>query len=252
MQIKCKYNIEYKEVRRGWSTQHLYCVSGKEYPSVSAILNLLDDGKSGGLMGWATKLAVNNLADAFKKGELNFENIDEAIKIARKRPQDTRDEACDIGTQCHNAIDGMIKGEKNYYNYLIDEKAKNSFNLFWDWFSQNNLTFISGDMPVVSVKYGFGGRLDAIAEDKKGNVILLDWKTSNHINKGYAYQVAGYSIALQESCGIKATRAFVVRFGKEDIIVEEREINLKYAKKAFLALVKLYYENKKELFKEVI
>ncbi len=256
MKIKCKYKIEYKEIKRGWTTQHLYCINGKEYPSVSSILGLLDDGKSGALMGWAKNVAIENIKQALNEKinqQITITNslIEELSVIAKKEPERIKDEACDIGSQCHNAIDGYIKGEK-YENYLINEKAKNAFNRFWEWFSKQNLKFITGDLPVVSIKYEYGGRLDALAINNKNKIVLLDWKTSNKISWSYSYQVAGYAIALEESYEIKPEKAYVIRFGKNDDVVEEKEVNLDNAKKAFKCLVRLYYLNQKNLFKEEI
>lgn len=253
MELKSKYQIEYKEIKRGYSTQHLYIVDGVEYPSVSSILGILDDGKSGGLMGWAKKVAIENMAQALKQKLNESITITEEIinwlsQEAKKEPERLRDEACDVGSQCHNAIDDMIKGIKDYERHLIDDRAKKAFENFISWFKSNNYEFISGDIPVVSVKYGFGGRLDALAKQDK-NIILLDWKTSNSIKTSYAYQVGGYAIALQETYDIKPKRAFVVRFSKDTEEVEEKEVNLKEAIQNFKYLIKLYYANKKELFK---
>jgi len=221
MEIKCKYDITYREVKRGYGTQHLYCVDGEEYPSVSAIVNLLDDGKSNKLIHWAVRLAVDNLAEMFKNGNLSFDNIEALVKIAKKKSESEKQKAADIGTQCHNAIDAYINKDENYKRFLIDDKAKNSFNLFWDWLCKNKLKIICGDMPTVSKVYKYGGRPDALATDENNNIVLLDWKTSNHIQSTYAYQIAAYAISLEESYNIIPKRAFVIRFGKEDDKVEE-------------------------------
>lgn len=252
MELEARYNIEYKEVKRGFNTQHLYVVDGIEYPSVSAILGMLDDGKSGGLMGWAKKVAIDNMANALKtKLNQNIQITEEIInwlsQEAKKEPERQKDLAADIGSQCHNAIDDLINKKEDYEKHLVKEQSKNAFQNFLKWFNIEGYEFISGDMQVVSVKYGFGGRLDALAKRDK-DIILLDWKTSNSIKTSYAYQVGGYAIALQETYGIKPKKAFIVRFSKDTDEVEEKEVNLKEAINNFKYLVKLYYANKKELF----
>lgn len=263
MELKPKYNIEYKEVKRGFSTQHIYVVDGVEYPSVSAILGILDDGKSGGLKCWGINIATENIKNALlsklnQNITINEDLIKELVDIGKNEPDRIKDEACDIGSQCHNSIDCFIKGEKDYEKYLIDERAKRAFNNFMFWFKDNGLEFISGDLPVVSIKHKFGGRLDALAKYKNG-IVLLDWKTSNDIRRSYGYQVGGYAIALEETYGIKPKLAYVIKFAKDEFKivkgekkeieqVEEAFVDLKIAKEGFKNLVNMYYINKKELF----
>lgn len=241
VELKSKYQIEFKTVKRGFVEKHLYIVDGTEYPSVTAILGLIDDGKSGGLMGWARNVVLSNLKEALiirKEQQVLLDDnfINEIIEEAKKEPDRLKDEACDVGSQCHNAIDEFIKGQ-DYETKLIDEKAKTAFQNFMDWINFNGYKFISGDIPVVSLKYGYGGRLDALGQT--GNdIILFDWKTSNSIRDTYLLQVSAYAIALQETYDIEAKHAFIVRFSKDNSDVEEKQVNLKKAKKCFLDLLK--------------
>ncbi len=46
---------------------------------------------------------------------------------------------------------------------------------------------------VFSEKYGFAGTFDAVAVDKSGKYVVLDWKTSNMLNSKYAVQIAAYA-----------------------------------------------------------
>lgn len=264
MELKPNFEISYKEIKRGLNIQHLYVVNNEAYPSVSTILGMLDDGKSAGLKYWGINIATENIRNALLEKinqsiVVNSELIDLLVEVAKREPDRLKQEACDVGSQCHNAIDGLIKGEKDYEKYLIDERAKRAFNNFMDWVKSNNIEFLSGDMPVVSIKYKFGGRLDALGKINN-EIVILDWKTSNEIRQSYAYQVGGYAIALEETYNIIAKKAFIVKFakdekkivkGKEQPIeqVEEKEVNLELAKAGFISLCELYYLNKKELFK---
>lgn len=241
MELKPKYNIEFKTIKKGYNEQHLYVVDGKEYPSVSYLLNYLDDGKSGGLMGWAKKVVLDNLQQSLTKRKdqqllLDDAFINQIIDEAKQEPEKIKQESADIGSQCHNAIDEYIYG-RDYQSKLIDEKAKIAFENFLKWFSFNGYKFIIGDTPVVSVKYGYGGRLDALAKAGE-NIIIFDWKTSNAIRNSYLLQIAGYSIALQETYGIKPKFAYIVRFSKDTEQVNEIAVNIKKAEKTFKSFVK--------------
>ena len=262
MELKSKYKIEYKEIRRGKNTQHLYVVNNIAYPSVSSIIGIVDDEKSARLSNWAKRTAIDNIKNELKNRinkriKITDKLIDELCKIASKAPDRQKEEATDIGTQVHNAIDDMITGKDDFEKHLLCDRAKSSFENFLKWFNFNGYKFISGDLPVVSLEFGYGGRLDAIAA-AGDDIILLDWKTSNDIRNTYALQVAAYAIALKETYDIEPKRAFVVKFAKDEFDkdgnkieqVSEKEVNLDEAKKSFLASLRLYYamKDKEKLF----
>ncbi len=54
------------------------------------------------------------------------------------------------------------------------------------------------EVPLVSERYRFGGRLDAIGV--VGNeMVLVDWKTSNSVYLDYTLQLAAYSLLWEET-----------------------------------------------------
>lgn len=258
MNLKPKYEITFKEIKRGFNVQHLYCVNGEEFPSATTVLSLLDDGKSGALMGWAKKISIQNMVDALKTHlnqniTITEETLDWLAQEAKREPERLKEMAANIGSQCHNSIDAFIKNELDYEKYLIDDEAKNAFNSFISWIKKQDIEFVLGDTPVVSTEYKVGGRLDAIGKLKGNNkLILFDWKTSNSIRNSYAYQCGIYLLCFQETFGKKIDYAYIVRFGKEQKEnIEIKEIDIKKALAAAKALLKLYNLNKENLFKEV-
>ncbi len=224
---------------------HLYMVEdqkGTKYtglPSVTKKLDLIGGSKTGALMGWAVREALNHVRIELEASmhdglPLGAELLDRVIKAGRKRPEKVKDAAADLGTRVHGLIDSWIMGNRNL-DMLSDEAV--AFGNFLAFVKEKGLVFISGDLAVASVKYQYGGRLDALARmgDK---LVLMDWKTSNAIRDDYALQVAGYRLALLETYGLKANRAMVVRFDKVDpSVLDYKEVAIGQATRTWKALV---------------
>lgn len=223
--------VEYKV----WRRAHLYLVGGKKYPSVTKILSIIDHGKSNALTIWARreaiKLAKRELLAILDKGAvINHEAVDTAMLMAEKQPDRLKDAAADIGTRIHNAIDAYIAGTP----CPLDVDAQKGFDNFMSWLRAEEMELIAGDTVVASVDLGFGGRLDALARNKDGKLVLLDWKTSNALRDEYPLQVAAYAKAFKETYGLDISEAVVVRFGKENAEdFEPRRVNIPAAWKAF-------------------
>lgn len=225
-----------------------------EFRSVTGINDIIGGGKTRALMGWAKKVVIaallEDLAKMQKEGRNSLEFftpematailknqetkvpwLDMAVKLAKSKTEKILDEAATVGQRTHEAIDGYII-QKPLES--IDVRAQTAYNNFIKWAFEHEIEWCSGDLPVVSAKHGFGGRLDALGIIR-GELILFDWKTANDIRDDVALQMGGYNIALFESCGIKATRGITVRFGKDNPTeFEWRECDLKHSEKTFL------------------
>lgn len=241
---KPKIDVEFKIIKRA----HVYTAGGVNYPSVTKILGVIDNGKSNALAIWARrealKLAQNELFGALDNGTaLTYENVSEIIKSADRQPDKLKDAAADLGTRVHDAIDAYILGKEP----VLDEESMVGFTNFIEWLGKEKIRIISGDIPVASPEWGFGGRLDSVGVNDKNEVIILDWKTSNALRSEYPLQVAAYTLAFEEMYGLHVAGAKVVRFGKTDPAdFEPRDVKLKEAKLAFLRALGLYKAMKAE------
>lgn len=219
-------------------------ITGEEiaaFPSVTGQLDIIGGGKTHGLMWWAKDQALAKIKELIVTGDMNVllneEVLNRYIKIARFADKDTLKKAGNVGTRVHLAIDGWIMGAPPE---VMDEDVKTAYNSFMDFVFKENIEFVQGDTPAISLKYKYGGRLDAIAVIK-GELILLDWKTGNAIRDDAACQAAAYNLAMGETLGIKAKRAIVCRFDKEtEGFFEHREVDLRGAEKAWLHAHKLH------------
>ena len=237
------------------------------YPSVTGQLDIIGGGKTHGLMWWAKRLALAELLKLLEeehrikghtleeftpdmvnmileKKDIPVLWIDQCFKMAIKKDKEKLKEAGNVGTRVHLAIDGWIMGAPPE---VMDEDVKIAYNSFMDFVFKEDIKFVQGDTPVMSLKYKYGGRLDAIAVIK-GELVLLDWKTGNAIRDDAACQTAAYNMAMEETLGIKAKRAIVCRFDKEtEGFFEHREVDLRGAEKAWLHAHKLHNAFKEKL-----
>lgn len=80
-----------------------------------------------------------------------------------------------------------------------------------------------------SMRYRYAGEIDAIGRGPGGELVVLDWKTSNAIKDTYAMQLAAYAHALEEMEGEKVQQGWVVRFDKtaEHGLYEARKIRVR-------------------------
>ena len=248
MKFQSKYEITRDE-------DHNYAVEydGKTtiLPGVTGTLEICGDKKkTDRLMGWAKKVCLLKVAEhirAFSGKPLTVDEvwIEAVRKSAWKRDKEKLKEAGDIGARTHFAIDASIAGEEP----KLDPDIKQSFDNFRAWLDKSGITLIKGDTYVASLELGYGGALDALGVHD-GELVLLDWKTSNALYDTSSLQAAAYAMGFEETFDKTISRAVVVRFGKEkNGDVEPREVNLPAAKEAFKAALKLKSAMEDQLWK---
>lgn len=246
---------------------HFYKIEGEteRLNSVTSINKYAGDpSKTEALMGWANKLFANHaesvLTEYIKgvKEELEKVRIEEIIVDTKfiKRIADGLDidklmkdgkaqrkiflnNAGDIGTRLHAAVDEFFKTNKIP---ALDNDTNQAFQNFMKWWNTNNYKVILADTIVASRKYRFGGRFDALFEDKDGNIVIADFKTSSSIQSiEYKLQLSAYMEALKETYGITNVKyGLLIRFDKEKIAFETLVVNnLDDYFKGFLGALKI-------------
>lgn len=227
-----------ERVERGQSKHYYKINNGKELPGVTGILSVISKPA---LIPWAVKqalLVVQEELFAKLNGQMvgsvmiSTEYWENLVIKAKARPDKIKEDAGDVGTRAHAWIDAFIKGKPLPEQTEDIKMACDNFLRFW---KSEGLTFIAGDTKVASATEGYGGSLDWLAVDKKGDWILGDLKTSNGIWPEYGVQLGGYSLALMETYGCRATRGLILRVGKEDVEFERGWVNdLVTAERAFI------------------
>ena len=144
--------------------------------------------------------------DKYEGQVLNHDMIQEILFSHTGEAQ----RSADTGTQVHNYIDKLLKGED--VNDIPDqlEPAIRGF-LKWrrkyiDW------KYLGSELGVFSIKQSVAGTIDALFETDDGYMIV-DWKTSSGIYESHAIQVGVYAQAFKHMTKKrKRVGAMVVRF----------------------------------------
>lgn len=185
-----------------------YIYNGEKYPGTTTVIGRFKD--SGGLLQWAFKQGQSGAATLYEQ----------------------RDKAADIGTAAHAAIEAHINQEnpQTIIHAMLQaeedrQKASNAFELYLKWEKQTGIKMISKyqEIKLVCPQHKFGGCPDAIGEIN-GEVVLLDWKTSNGVYQDYIIQLAAYQHLINNGVrmddgkplGFKVAKgAHLLRFAKE-------------------------------------
>jgi len=134
-----------------------------------------------------------------------------------------RDEAADIGTAAHAMVEAHIKAlnpegcaELHKLNEEGQAKARNAFEAYKMWASMSKLEIVEQEIQLVSETHRFGGTPDAIGK-VNGQLVLLDWKSSNGVYGDYLLQLAAYRQLWEENFPDKSlTGGFhLCRFSKD-------------------------------------
>ncbi len=155
---------------------------GQICPGVTTIIDLLNKPF---LVQWAWKLGM--------EGE-------DYRKVTQR--------AADIGTIAHHLIECYLKKQEpqdlNEYPLKAVQQAQATLGNFRDWWIKEKLHLIGSEIGIVSEQYRYGGTIDIVAmkepptELHKGEVWLLDIKTSKAVYDEYRIQLAAYKHAWEE------------------------------------------------------
>lgn len=180
------------------------------------------------------------------------EEIPALANIAYQDPDDVKDEAADVGTAVHAFCDEWLQGGateecrlqivQNYNlphsednillevlqrqtktkemtpqerNLFFDKMRSCMFNKFVRFWRDSGLTYVGGEIVVGSRKHKFGGRLDTLARNKKGKLVLIDLKTSTYVSPSFFGQVALYKVGYEEMYGEKISRCYIAHLPRE-------------------------------------
>jgi hypothetical protein len=186
-----------------------YWIDGEKVPGTTTVIGRFKE--SGGLLQWA-----------FKQGQSGASSLYEQ-----------RDKAADIGTAAHAMIEAKLNGDdpmETLHKLLPKDsddaaKAINAFDMYLKWEKQTGIKMLSKyqEIQFVSPQYKFGGTPDAIGEID-GEIVLLDWKTSNGVYQDYIIQLAAYRHLINDGLrmdtgkplDLKVSKgAHLLRFAKE-------------------------------------
>lgn len=196
--------------------------AGDRIPGTTTIIGRFKE--SGGLLQWA-----------FKQGQTGAATLYEE-----------RDRAAEAGTLAHDFIECAILGREKPVipagtSDEILAKAMNAFAQFEEWRDQTRIKIVATEKSYVSEALQFGGTVDAMGLNAKGQYVLLDWKTSNAIYQDYLVQLAAYALLLEECSDYRIEGFHLLRVSKENADFAHHYFGeLEEGKTAFKLMRQLY------------
>lgn len=203
--------------------------------------------KSFMLTPWASKVAIQKMLrliptemieGVIRIKPLTFEEFTVLALEAKTAHRDKLDEAGDIGHMAHKCLEDSInyamqndpeKIVRTLINVPTDELAANAAGSGFAWMLQHNVRWRETETKIYSREFDYAGTMDGLAlcdscNDKaccptpfKDHLCLTDWKSSNHLNITYLFQVASYKKAkLEEYPDLGIKDIFILRLGKSE------------------------------------
>ena len=207
--------------------KHMYYVNDKKVESVTGICGR--GLPKPNLVNWLVATPLNEVKRLINEKLDNNDPLDRAgleriFKTAKEKTNKIKEDAGLVGTVVHGLIEDFLKGKD--IPKQSDPAVVNCWNLFLDWWNKQEYEVVELEKKIYSKKYNYAGTLDLICKDKKGNLVLMDIKTSNFITFDYFLQLNAYKFAYEEETGSKVSKSFIVKLSKKDAEIEIKEIPL--------------------------
>ena len=220
--------------------KHLYYVNDQKVESVTGICSR--GLPKPNLINWLIATPLKEVKRLINEKLDNNEPLDRAgleriFKTAKEKTNKIKEDAGLVGTVVHGLIEDFLKGKD--IPKQSDPAVVNCWNLFLDWWNKQEYEVVELEKKIYSKKYNYAGTLDLVVKDKKGNLVLMDIKTSNFISFDYFLQLNAYKFAYEEETGSKVSKSFIVKLSKKDAEIEIKEIPLN--KKLFNAFIGAKY-----------
>lgn len=185
-----------------------YNVKGKEYPSVTTILSVINKPA---LMQWAAKMEREMVLEASASLYLDVQKTEKMSELGwrtaladrlgkMKANQKELAKASEIGSQAHEWIEWQIKSQLLHDVGpcpVIGAAAMLAVGAWERWKNSVRFKPLLCEQPVWSDYYEYAGTMDLLAE-VNGETTLLDWKTGKAIYDEAFLQNAAYRFALRE------------------------------------------------------
>ncbi len=82
--------------------------------------------------------------------------------------------------------------------------------------AEQGLEFVTNELELVSETYRYGGTLDLIGRNPKGELVLVDVKSSPRLYGHFYRQIAGYENLWNENNDENIQRRVIFRLDKKD------------------------------------
>ena len=214
------------------SESHKYIKDNEYIVGMSTILGKLASPK---LEDWKLSNEIFYIKKEMERHGIPIDKIETIILNAKTNAKKQGDSILNIGSMVHKFCEMWLKGEK--FTEPSDPVVKACFDKFKKFWKKHKLKLVESEKILYSER-GYCGTLDLVAIDPKGNLWLIDIKTSKGIFINMVHQVHGYKLAYEEQTGKKINKMYIVRLPKDNGDFEARHILYKKEHlKAFLGLL---------------
>lgn len=199
-------------------SEHLHTLDGRPLIGTSTALKVLAKP----LTWWASGLAVAEL------GWMNPKKVDQNTRIENVRPYLEKikgydpveylrlldkaykahatilDKSAEEGTDMHAELEKYVRWCIGNHEGKIPKSMQYlseypAVQIFMKWAKENVEEFLISEGHCYSETLWTGGIVDLLYKDKKGMLVVLDFKSSKEAYLSQFFQDAGYDIAISES-----------------------------------------------------
>jgi hypothetical protein len=187
--------------------RRFYRTPDGDFPSVTTVNKVL--GLAGeALIAWSANLersaCLEAATEVFANGDFDGPDgfrsaVEERIGTARQH-QVALTKASDIGTVIHAMIQWQLRGEMGLPQGLeptLPDACQWGYMAWQDWWKASGLKIIATEQPVWDKVHRYAGTIDAVCENEKGQIGVVDFKSSKGIYDEYHIQVAAYMHAAR-------------------------------------------------------
>ena len=172
-------------------------------------------------------------------------------KYGTQHCEKVKRESQGVGHGVHAGIEKFLRGKPfSECSEKLTNDQKVMLSYLVEWCNRKHIKPIAMEEPLYSMKHEFAGTPDVVCTFNGGKTLyLVDWKTDSmprdkaeereRLAK-YAWQMAGYSIAYNETYKVVINKAYIIRASKDLQFAEYHIKNLIKPRKEFLWLREIY------------
>lgn len=186
-----------------------YNAAGQKVPSVTTVIGRFKD--SGGLIKWAYRQGTEheNLRGRGLPAPANLYDVVQVAATAGSIAHDLIEQHIITGEVQVEVLDGWKSADEK-----TQDKARNCYRQYQRWRKQTNITIDRTETGGVSELYQYGGTFDGLGRNAEGELVLIDWKTSNAVYGDYLIQLAAYDQINFEKTGERVKEFHLLRMAK--------------------------------------
>lgn len=202
-------NISYNAKAKGYR----YQVDGSPKGSVTTIIGKFVKPH---LENWYKRNRDDAVKEEMLKEKRPINEVNDFIARVKQICDAKESFGRDIGSQLHEWIDLFLKGEKP--TLPSDQPLKRMAEKFTEFWKKHKFKVVESELPLYSKKFDMCGTNDVIVtkDSWKGQLAVLDWKTSKDYNFENCIQVEMYRRFIEETTDFKIQKLAIVNIPKEE------------------------------------